>query len=247
MKLILLICLGIYALIITIAFVIVVFEKRHQYEKRLYEYQNKTLSAQIEEMKELYTTMRGWRHDYRSHMQSIKAYLALNHIEAAKNYINQMETELKSIDIKYKTGNISVDAVLNSKLSLAEKSGIEIKCDAVLPENISILQTDLCIVLGNLIDNAIEACEKIEAQRKFLRIYLCIMKQQVYISVSNATNEKVRKSEKEFITKKKGNHGHGLKRINLIVEKYHGFINRQNEPGVFATEIMLPIKESVHS
>ena len=238
---------GIYSLIITIAFFIVMLKKRRQYEKTLYEYQNKTLSAQIEEINELYMTMRGWRHDYRSHMQSIKAYLALNHIEAAKNYINQMETELKSIDVKYKTGNISVDAVLNSKLTLAEKSGIEIKCDAKLPEDIKILQTDLCIILGNLIDNAIEACEKIEAQRKFLRIYLCIMKQQIYISVSNATNERIRKSEKEFITKKKGNHGHGLKRINLIVEKYQGFVNRQNEPGVFATEIMLPMKESLHS
>lgn len=237
----------IYSLVITITFFIIMLKKRHQYEKTLYEYQNKTLSAQMQEIKEIYKTMRGWRHDYRSHMQSIKAYLAFNQIEAAKNYINQMETELKSIDVKYKTGNISVDAVLNSKLTLAEKSGIEIKCDAKLPEDIKVLQTDLCIILGNLIDNAIEACEKINTQRKFLRIYLCIMKQQIYISVTNATNETVRKSQKDYVTKKRGNHGHGLKRINLIVEKYGGFINRQNEPGVFATEIMLPMKESVHS
>lgn len=47
--------------------------------------------------------------------------------------------------------------------------------------------------------------------------------------------------DSEYISKKRGNHGHGLKRINLVVEKYGGYINRQNEPGVFVTEIMLPL------
>ena len=47
--------------------------------------------------------------------------------------------------------------------------------------------------------------------------------------------------DSEYITTKRGNHGHGLKRINLVVEKYEGYINRQNEPGVFVTEIMLPL------
>lgn len=66
-------------------------------------------------------------------------------------------------------------------------------------------------------------------------------REQLYISVSNATNETVRKLDEEYITHKRGNHGHGLKRINLIVEKYDGFINRKNEAGVFVTEIMLPL------
>lgn len=70
---------------------------------------------------------------------------------------------------------------------------------------------------------------------------MCVQKQQLYISVSNATNEVIRKLDREYITNKRGNHGHGLRRINLIVEKHQGYISRQNEPGVFATEIMLPM------
>lgn len=70
---------------------------------------------------------------------------------------------------------------------------------------------------------------------------MCVRKQQLYISVSNATNEVIRKLDKEYISNKRGNHGHGLKRIDLIVDKYQGYINRQNEPGVFATEVMLPL------
>ena len=60
------------------------------------------------------------------------------------------------------------------------------------------------------------------------------------MSITNATNEVVRKYDEEYISKKRGNHGHGLKRINKVVEKYNGYINRKNEPGVFVCEIMLP-------
>lgn len=236
------ICLLAYAIFISMIFVFVMIRKKRQYERNFDEYQNKILSAQMEEMNHIYTTMRGWRHDYHNHMQTVKAHLALNEVEKAEEYINQMETELKSIDIRYKTGNTGIDAILNGKLSLAEKSGIRIKCDAALPKEILLPQLDLCVILGNLIDNAIEACEKIEdKQGKFLRVYLCIMKKQLYISVSNGTNEVIRKLDKEYISRKRGNHGHGLKRINNVVEKYGGYINRQNEPGVFATEIMLPL------
>ena len=71
-------------------------------------------------------------------------------------------------------------------------------------------------------------------------LYWCAEKPAVYF-VTNATKDTVRKLDSEYITTKRGNHGHGLKRINLVVEKYKGYINRQNEPGVFVTEIMLPL------
>lgn len=112
---------------------------------------------------------------------------------------------------------------------------------ATVPRELAVSDIDLCVVIGNLIDNAVEACEKVEPQHQFIRLYIGILRRQLYISVSNATGEAVRKLDEEYITTKRGNHGHGLKRINNIVNKYDGYINRKNEPGVFVTEIMLPI------
>ena len=242
MENVLLIVISGYSIIMTVFFIVLLIIKIRKHEKSFYEYQNKKVAEQLNEMNHIYMSMRGWRHDYHNHMQTIKAHLALDQISQADIYIDQMETELDSIDVKYKSGNISVDAILNSKLTLAEKSGLQIKCETDVPKEISINQIDLCVILGNLIDNAIEACEKMdETKAKFIRIYMCTIKKQLYISVSNATNEVVRKIDKEYITNKRGKHGHGLKRINIIVEKYGGFVNRQNEPGVFATEIMLPL------
>ena len=97
-------------------------------------------------------------------------------------------------------------------------------------------------LLGNLLDNAIESCLKLgDPSERFIRLYIGTFKGQLYISITNATDEVVRKIDADYISHKRGNHGHGLKRIDQVVQKYQGVIRRQNEPGVFVTEIFLPI------
>lgn len=234
--------IGILILTVIVTIVVTAFFVRWREEERLGAYQDKILKTQREEVQNIYETMRGWRHDYHNHMQKIKAHLALNQLEEVKEYLNQLEEDLDAVDIAIQTGNVTVDAILSSKLSVAESREIEVNCKAKVPKKLAVSDIDLCVIIGNLIDNGIESCEKLKSQEKrFIRIYIGIFKEQLYISVSNATNEVIRKLDKEFISNKRGNHGHGLKRIDRIVEKYDGFINRKNEPGAFATEIMLPL------
>lgn len=211
------------------------------YDRRVVAYQNKLLQNQVDEVHNIYLTMRGWRHDYHNHMQSVKAYLAMDNLEGAQAYLDALEQDLDDINLLFNTGNINADAILNSKISLAIKKGIHVDYKAVVPKRLAISDIDLCVILGNLIDNAVEACEKAAPENQFIRLYIGVLQKQLYLSVSNATNELVRKFDEEYITTKRGNHGHGLKRINNIVDKYGGFINRKNEPGVFVTEIMLPL------
>ncbi len=228
------------AVVLAAAVTALVVKRCH--EKRMWEYQDKILRTQREEIQSIYRTMREWRHDYHNHMQKIKAHLALNQIEELKDYLGRLEKDLDAIDIAIRTGNISVDAILSSKLSAASGRDIAIHCKAKVPETLAVKDIDLCVLLGNLIDNGVESCEKVpEKEKRFLRIYIGVFKEQLYISVSNSTNQKKRLLSRELISKKWGNHGHGLRRIDWIVGKYHGFINRKNEPGVFATEIMLPL------
>lgn len=214
----------------------------HFGDKKYLDYQVKVMSRQVEEVNDVYMKMRGWRHDYHNHLQKLKAHLAMGQIGDAQKYLNQLEGDLDSIKVKYTTGNVSLDAILNSKLSIAEKENIRIHCKAQVGENPSIGDIDLCVIIGNLIDNAVESCRKMPPDAdRFLRIYLSIRRQQLYIAVTNSTGEAVRKLDAEYISNKRGDHGHGLKRIDLVVEKYNGYIRRANEPGVFATEIMLPL------
>lgn len=206
-------------------------------------YQNRLLQRQVAEVQNIYMTMRGWRHDYHNHLQSLKAYLKLGQVDEAERYLDELETDLTDVDQLAETGNVQLDAILNSKLSLAVKQGIDVNYKAAVPPKLTVSDIDLCVVIGNLIDNAVEACEKISpaSGKRFLRLYIGVVKRQLYISVTNATTERIRKIDEEYFTSKRGNHGHGLKRINLVVGKYDGYISRKNEPGVFVTEILLPL------
>lgn len=212
-----------------------------QEEKRLGEFQDKILKKQREEVQNIYQTMRGWRHDYHNHMQTIKIYLEQQQIQETLTYLDHLEEDLDSIDIAIRTGNVSVDAILSSKVSIAMKRNISVNYKAVVPKELQVTDVHLCAIIGNLLDNAIEACEKVAEPKRFMRIYMGVFKQQLYISVTNATSATRRRGLHELVSEKRGEHGLGLKRIDNIAGYYGGFVNRKNEPGVFATEILLPL------
>ena len=169
------------------------------YEKSTEAYQNKLMKNQIEEVNNVYMAMRGWRHDYHNHMQSLKAYLAMDDISEARAYIDKLETDLDDINLLFDTGNIGVDAILNSKISLAIHNGIPVDYKATVPKKTTVTDIDLCVVIGNLIDNAVESCEKVPREQQFIRLYIGQFKEQLYISVSNATNETVRKLDEDIL------------------------------------------------
>ena len=210
-------------------------------DRRIASYQNKLLARQIAEVENLYLTMRGWRHDYHNHLQTLKARLDMGQSESAREYLDRLENDLDGIRALAETGNVSVDAILNAKLSLVLKQDIDLSFKATVPGSLTVSDIDLCVILGNLIDNAMESCEKVEEGGRFLRLYIGVLKQQLYISISNATAETVRTIDSAYISAKRGNHGHGLKRIDRVVEKYGGYVHRPNQPRVFATEGLLPL------
>ena len=238
-----LICVG----LVVLAVVITILLLKRKYDKRLSDFQDSVLKKQRDEVQNIYQTMRAWRHDYHNHIQSIKAMLAMKKFEELDAYLCTLEQDLDSIDIAIRTGNVGLDAILSSKVSIARKNNIEVNCTAKVPDQLKISDVHLCAIVGNLLDNAIEACEKIKSEegnqfpQKFIRIYIGMFKQQLYISVSNSTNAKHRRRLNELVTSKLGEHGFGLRRIDKIAEQYYGFVNRKNEPGIFATEVMLPV------
>ena len=212
-------------------------------DKRITKYQNDLINKQYAEVENMYRTMRGWRHDYHNHIQTMKAYLQMNKIEELEQYLNNLDKDLTTVDTVIKTGNVMVDAILNSKISLAKSKDINVNAKAIVPKKLKILEIDLCVIIGNLLDNAIEACMKLDNPNdRFIRVYVDIFKEQLYISVQNSNGGKIKKIGKTYYTTKESNsHGFGLIRVDNIVNKYNGYINRQNEEGVFATEVMLPI------
>lgn len=190
----------------------------------------------------MYQQTRGWRHDYRNHIQTMKAYLAMDELDKLSDYLGELDKDLTNVDTVLKTGNVMIDAILNSKLSLAKSKKIQISAKAIVPKKLNISEVDLSIILGNLMDNAMEACDKVQEEERFIRVYIDILKGQLYIYVMNAVNNKLTRRGKRYLSTKSGkHHGFGLMRMDNVVKKYDGYLERQNEEGVFATEIMLPL------
>lgn len=211
-------------------------------DKRISAYQNDLISKHCDEVQNIYRQMRGWRHDYHNHIQTMKAHLAFNQLTELGEYLGKLDTDLSTVDTVLKTGNVMVDAILNSKISLAKSRNISINAKATVPKDVHISEIDLCVIIGNLLDNATEACLKLANEtERVIRVYIGIFKGQLYISVSNTMDGKAGKDERGYLSAKGANHGFGLLRVDKLAGKYGGYVNRQNEEGVFATEVMLPL------
>ncbi|MDE6021526.1 MAG: ATP-binding protein [Ruminococcus sp.] len=211
----------------------------HLVDRRIAEFQSDLINKQTEEIQNMYRQMQAWRHDYRNHIQNMKNRLDGDQGEL-EQYLDELAEDLTQADTSIKTGNVMADAVLNSKLSVAEQKGIQLNIKAHIPQGMTMTDVELCSVLGNLIDNAIEACEKLSYDQRFMRVYIDKFKGQFYLSVQNSSPS-VRRDKGTYRTTKEGSHGFGLFRIDRIAKKYGGYVNRQYEEGIFATELLIPL------
>lgn len=210
-------------------------------DKRIAGYQRELIEIHYAEVENMYRQIRGWRHDYRNHIQAMKVHAAQGDWEAVRAYLDALETDLAAVDTVLKTGNPMADAILNSKISLARSKGITVRADASVPVALGLSELDLCVILGNLFDNAIEASLALPQDRRLIRVYIDMKGEQLYISFTNFTAGKKRsKTGGRFRTTKGEGHGFGLVRIDTVVERLGGWLSRNSEDGAFTTEILLP-------
>ena len=210
-------------------------------DQRIADYQRELIETHYREVDNMYRQIRGWRHDYRNHIQTMKAYAAAEDWEAIRRYLDLLDEDLTTVDTVIKTGNPMADAILNSKISLAKAKGITVVADAQIPVRLRSSEIDLCCIIGNLFDNAIEASQKLPEDRRLIRVYMDMKNTQLYISFTNFTaGKKLKKEGKLFRSTKGEGHGFGLVRIDAIVERLGGYISRNSEDGAFTTEILLP-------
>ena len=119
-------------------------------DKRIAAYQRELIETHYAEVETMYKQIRGWRHDYKSHIQAMKVYAAAGNLPAIRDYLDLLDTDLSTVDTAVKTGNAMADAILNSKLSLCKAREIPVQVDAHIPVKLTMSELDLCCILGNL-------------------------------------------------------------------------------------------------
>ena len=210
-------------------------------DRRIAAYQRQLIETHYQEVENMYRQMRGWRHDYRNHIQTMKVLASGGDLEGIRSYLDRLDTDLNTVDLAVKTGNAMADAILNSKISLAKSRDIPVQVEAHIPVRLKMSELDLCCVIGNLFDNAIEASLALPPEERLIRVYLDMKGTQLYLSFTNVTAQgKREKRNGRFLTTKGEGHGFGLVRVDAIVERLDGYLSRNSEDGAFTTEILIP-------
>lgn len=208
----------------------------------LIEYQTEQSRQHLGEVQGIYREMRGYKHDFHHHLQTLKGQLEAGETERALAYIAQLDEQLMNVDTLLKTGNVALDAILSAKIAQAKAAGITVTVKANVPGTLLLSDLELSIIAGNLLENAIEACQCSRGER-FLRVFIGMKGKMLYFSMLNSAGAKASKKGNLFSSSKTGLHGFGLRRAESILEAHGGWCKYNSEDGAFTSEFLVPAVE----
>lgn len=215
---------------------VILFQKLVQYNEEtgklaILENQVRQMQKEIVEIQDIYTDMRGLRHDMRSHITNISLLVknvAGSVNEELESYIGKMEETVSKLDFTYQTGNPITDIIIHQKGQEAEKKQIQFKVDFAYPPNLLIDIYDIAVILNNALENAIEACRKTKGNKQ-IKLHSYVKGSLFFIEVENDFSEDIVIEEESGLpvsSKEKGKlHGIGISNIQRCAKKYKGDID----------------------
>jgi sensor histidine kinase regulating citrate/malate metabolism len=207
---------------------------------------NQALGIQLrqqEEMGIIYQDMRRIQHDFKHHLHTIQGLVSMNDFVALDTYLEKINDTVVELMPGVQTDNPSIDALLNAKLGRAKEQGIRIESDILLAPNLPFDDDKLCVLLGNLLDNATDATMRLPVENRWIKLLLQIKKKNFVIDIHNATDDTRFVERTGRFTRKENpeRHGFGLSSVDRIVSEYGGFCQRQHQEKLFRTIILLPL------
>lgn len=209
-------------------------------EKELLQQQNNAYSKQFELINQSQENIKMLRHDIKNHMSSLQALIKANDNERALNYLKNIYDHGNYSNEYAKSGNSEIDSILNYKINEASKHGIKVNVSLNIPEKLSIQPFDLSVVLGNLIDNSIEATLKL-SDDKTINVSIEYERNVLYISISNPYDGKLlyKNSKLKTTHHDKENHGIGLNSVKKSVDKYNGVLDIHYTDKIFYADVLI--------
>lgn len=186
------------------------------------------------------------RHNFVNKLIVLKDDMEHSEKERALEELNRLMQELPGKSIISNCGNSTVDALINFKNITAEKAGVAFRLKIFIPANLPINQCDLGVVMGNALDNAIEAAEQYDGMDKFVEIIMGVKKEALVLTIKNPFCNEIRKDKQGNLlsTKSDGNrHGYGVKSIRRVAEKYNGEVLIETEKQLFLMTVIMNLEQ----
>jgi sensor histidine kinase YesM len=186
-----------------------------------------------------------FRHDFKNHMLCLKSLLQDNKVTETMEYLNALTHSEYTVFSSISTGNVYADAVLREKLLLAGNKNIKIDTDLILPPTPLIPALELCIILSNALDNALEACQRITGEnlKHVIKASSYVRRFCLFLEITNPVHEDLRNNNGFFQSSKKEKelHGIGLSNVRKAVENCNGTLSLSVSEGIFYFSVMLPL------
>ncbi len=197
-------------------------------------------------MAEQYRQSERLRHDMKNHIIALSALSRHKKWEKIDDYLKKMEGIVLDTGGDL-TGNKTVDALLYQKRKQAEEEKIKWECDVQMPKTCCINEFDLCVLLGNILDNALEACGRMQQEEcRFIKIQAKAVKKCFLIEVKNSMDRTEKFTEGYTHKGDLQEHGIGLLNVGDVVQGYHGVMNVEAKNGIFVISILVPFPDAAH-
>lgn len=227
-------------LTLILMFAILIFHLSRQYEMerevaRLQTEQAELIRNDYQNLNRIYTANAKLYHDLHNHMEMMYCYLTQGKLTEAIDYLEDLRAPIQEITQTVWTGEEAIDYLLNSKLSLMHSKQIKTKTNIEFPGNTNIRSAVLTTILGNLLDNAIEAAEKCKEKDRFIYLTVRRINNILIIKVENSFEENpiVEAGELQSSKADKKQHGWGLKSARTAAESYDGSLETSFKENVF--------------
>lgn len=209
-----------------------------KYENEILKQQIKSDSNRLKIVLQTEDRIKMLRHDMKHHMNELKILANHNQVEKIQEYIDQMDEFLQNPNDVISSGNIEIDNLLNFMLDKAKKEKLNIEYDIKIMEPIT-YHFDINIILGNLLENAMEAAH--QTKEKVIYVFIQLKQGVLKIEIKNSYNNQIVRNGKDFLTTKydKNSHGIGINSVKKIVEKYNGVLDISYNENLFQTKVIL--------
>lgn len=193
----------------------------------------------LREANTTYQTLRVMRHDMLNHISVMDGMLRQGQFDELKSYFRSVLKRDQPLLDFLDCGRPAINALLNLKIGYARELGISVAARAIIPPELEILDVDLCALLGNILDNATEAAQKVPDA--LIRMDIQPQKQYLCIKVENSADKNVLAGNPDLHTSKPepAYHGLGLKIIRSVVEKYDGVLDIGMGASYFTVKALL--------
>lgn len=203
--------------------------------------ENELYSRQCEIMQSSTEDLQAFRHDMSNQLIILNHLLEEGKDEEAKRQLNQLSHFIKGRVIYSTSGNTIIDGLVNYKLQSVASENIKVKTEIVVPEQLNIDIADLITVLGNLLDNALEALKKVEWEQRILTIKIVFSQERLIGRITNTYCGEIYKKDDKILTSKqeKQKHGYGLGNVEKIIKKYNGYMEIDHASEEFRVDFII--------